>query len=201
MLTEITGFNNTQNPKRLVNLIIMQMINLDLNKSIRKKRLIYRLSPFVIIDLILDNSIWLILLLAFVLALINKDNYSNTNSIIIAIIFLILILWLLCGLWFKNKLVKISGYDNESNRKLIIQLFNDKFPDLKMDESDKQFIIFDKRVGLFNWGKIITVIFVKETIYINWTTLGRHNFRSPFHAPFNHYKLNQIKKDFKYNGN
>ena len=172
------------------------MINLDLNKSIRKQRLKFKFSPIVIIDLLLDIFIWIILLVVFFLVFVSKDNYSNHNSIIIIIIYYIITIWVLCGFWFKNKLVKISGYDLESNRKKIIQLFNEKFPDLKLDDSDKQVLLFTKSVGLFNWGKTITVIFVNDIIYINWTTLGRHDFKSPLHAPFNYYKLIQIMKEF-----
>jgi hypothetical protein len=166
------------------------MINLE--KSIRQKRLIYNISISYILELVLDYIIWLGLLSVSVGIIVD-----NQGQIILKIIFLIIALWLIVGLWFKNKLVPVSGGDLKNNREMIISLFNNKFPKSQLDKTNEKVIYYEKGVGLFNWGKTITIIFDANSVYINWITLGRFDIKSPFHAPLNYFELRKIKRQIE----
>ena len=74
---------------------------------------------------------------------------------------------------------------------------NNKFPKLKLDDAGQKIIRYDLKTGLLTWGKRITVIFQNENIYLNITTTGRYDIKSPFHSVFHYFTLKSIGKQFK----
>ena len=150
---------------------------------------------------LLDNSLWLVFLISTGLLFSNKNNYSTDKGVGFLIVAFLIALWLLVGLLLLNKLVVVKGTNPLDNRKLIIQILNNKFPKLKLDDSGQLIIRYDLKTGLFNWGKRITVIFQDENIYLNITTLGRYDIKSPFHSVFHYLTLKSIAKQFNERNN
>lgn len=144
---------------------------------------------------ILDNSLWLLFLISVGLLLSNKNNFGKgLTPIFVAVI---LAVWLLVGLYYINKLVLINGSNPIYNRRRILQFLNDKYPNLKLDDSGQKIIRYDLKAGLFNWGRRITIIFQDENIFINITSFGRYDIKSPFHSIINQLTINKIKKQFE----
>lgn len=149
-----------------------------------------------VLSTILDNCVWLILLSTSTLFITNKRNYSLDSSLIILLVCIIM-LWTIIGLIRLNKLLKIDGTNAADNRSAVIEILKDEFPTLKIDDSGQRIIRHYIQTGLFSWGKQITVLFHENSIYMNITTIGRHEIKSPFHAIFNHWTLIRIRNKFK----
>jgi hypothetical protein len=146
---------------------------------------------------LLDNSIWFIFIACTGLLLTNKNNYHSDKGVLFVALFCLLTIWLLVGLIYLNKLVVIQGSNPTENRQRIIQLINDKFPKLKLDNSGQTIIRYDLKTGLFNWGRRITIIFKDENIFVNITTFGRFDIKSPFHSIFHYWTLKRIGRQLQ----
>jgi hypothetical protein len=170
---------------------------IDYEKSIKRHRLTFKMTTELFMTRLLDNSLWLIFLITAGLLFSNKNNYSNNNGVRFLVVFILITLWLLIGLLLLNKLVVVKGTNPLENRKLIIQIMNNKFPKLKLDDAGQKIIRYDLKTGLLTWGKRITVIFQNENIYLNITTTGRYDIKSPFHSVFHYFTLKSIGKQFK----
>ena len=174
---------------------------IDYEKSIQKHRLTFKMTTELFMTRLLDNTLWLIFIISTILLLTNKDNYSTNKSVLFLLAVVVLTTWLVIGLVFINKLVVIKGSNMSDNRRKIIQLLNDKFPKLKLDDSGQKIIRYNLKTGAFNWGKRITVIFKDNNMFLNITTLGRYDIKSPFHAVIHYWTLKAIKRQFQNNNN
>ncbi|MFW0717003.1 hypothetical protein [Pedobacter sp. N23S346] len=166
---------------------------IDKQRSIRKHRLIYHANTELVFNRLFENFIWIICLALPVLPLFNNNNQITTTGL-----FLISIFWvfLLTGLYFINHLTMINGTNQTINRIKIIEILKLRYPEFTLNDSGKNVIKCKKKAGLFGWGKQITVMFDQDRIFINSTTLGRYDIKSPFHSIFNAIAMRHIKKDF-----
>jgi hypothetical protein len=163
-------------------------------KSILKRRLVYKHTTELLLNRLFENFIWVALLLVPILILMNKKNNIPIEGLVVLISFC---LFLLIGIYFINCLVVIDGVNLEENRTKIIKLIQEKYPELQVDGSGQNIISCRKQAGITTWGKQITVIFDNNQMLINLTTLGRNNIKSPFHALFNNMKMRSLKSKFK----
>lgn len=166
---------------------------LDLQKSIKRQRLIYRKTPLFFLNLLLNNAIWVLLLVAPILLISNPKNNIGVLGVFILTPF---ILFLCAGMYFINTLVLIQGSNLEDNRKRIIQLARDKFPDMTIDETGKNIILLKRKTGFTTWGKQLTIIFTDKNVLINSATIGRHELKSPFHSISNYVRMKKLSKVF-----
>ena len=163
-------------------------------KSIQRGRLVFYLNTALFINKLFENLIWLILLALPVLPSMNKSSKLTFTSLCLTIIFLA---FMLSSLYFMNHLVTIYGSNLTLNRLKMIEILKRKYPMSKIDDSGQNIIKCKKSTTLFGWGKEITVLFDEHRIYINSTTLGRYNMKSPFHSILNIITMRQIKRDFQ----
>lgn len=166
---------------------------LDLEKSIQKQRLIYKMSFGTFFIRVFDNYLWIILILLPIAVILNKQNNIGFKGILFFSVCQIL---LIVGLYFVNKLVVIEGTNQAENRKKIISIVGEKFPKLKIDDTGQRIIRAKIDTGLIKWGKKITIIFDEQNIFINCTTLGRDNMKSPIHSIYNYFVMLRLKKHF-----
>ena len=170
---------------------------LDFDKSVKKHRLVFKLTTDLFFSRLLDNSLWFIFLACVCFLVVNKNNYTSARDVLFVSLFVILAIWLIVGLLVINKLVIIKGSNVEDNRRKIIQLLNDSSPNLILNDSGQKIIRYNLRTGLFNWGKQITIVFHEKNILMNITTFGRYEIRSPFHAIFHIWTIKQIIRQFE----
>ena len=171
---------------------------IDIPRSIQKRRLTYKMTAELILSNILDNSIWILFLGATFLALCNKNNYIK-HGLTFPIIAVTIGMWIIVGLYFINKLIAVDGLTQDENRKRIIEIVKNKFPKLAMNGTGQSIIRFKKEIGIFNWGREITIIFNKNEFFINYTTFGRYHIKSPFHALTNYLILARLLRQFSKN--
>ena len=106
---------------RLTKLLEMETINFQ--KSIDKKRLVYKTNSIVADYIITYIGSLLFITLAGIL-LATKITLMPFSIVILVFAFII---WMIANLILLNVLVEIKGSGIESNRKEIIKLLNDRF--------------------------------------------------------------------------
>ena len=106
---------------RLTKLLEMETINFQ--KSIDKKRLVYKTNSIVADYIITYIGSLLFITLAGIL-LATKITLMPFSIVILVFAFII---WMIANLILLNVLVEIKGSGIESNRKEIIKLINDRF--------------------------------------------------------------------------
>ena len=168
-------------------------LKIDKEKTIQKERMIFKRNweyYFDKISEIIIYSLWTVSTIAIVL---NPKNAINQYAAIaiISVNILLLVSW-----YYIYKLVKIEIPNPEINRKLFVEIVSKRFPDLQINDQGSNSLRSIKTVGLLNWGKSLMIIFDQNYVFINLTTLGRFETKSPFHSIVNYLKLKSIKKDF-----
>lgn len=167
---------------------------LDFQKSIRKKRIVYKVTVSLLFNRLIDNLIWGVLIFTTISVPLNDNNYLGISYILLALA----TIWISVGLFFMNKLVLIKGIDEVENRKKIIEIFNQKYASMKLYYSGQNIIHYqDEKSILLRWGQQITLIYNGTDFFINLATLGRHDIKSPFHAISNYCFLKNLKRKFE----
>jgi hypothetical protein len=166
-------------------------VNVD--KSIKHKRLIYKVAVGIFLDYFftyLGGSILVICCFA--------PNFTDKNHapLIFVVISCTIAIWMIANLILLNALVKFDGKDLTTNRKDINSVLNAYYSGYTLVSTDK-LIRSVKLSTNFRWGKIITVILEGETMYLNITTLGRGDGPSPFHGLYNYTRCRSIVKIIK----
>jgi hypothetical protein len=164
---------------------------LDFQKSIQKKRVVYKMTASLLFSRLIDNLIWAACIITTILAPLNK----NSDLGIWYIFFALVTIWISLGLFYMNKLVVIKGIDEVENRKKITQILNQKYATVQLYYSGQNIIHYrNENALLFGWGKQITLIYNGPNFFINLATLGRYDIKSPFHAISNYYFLKSLKR-------
>ena len=162
-------------------------LRIQRRKSIQKERLIFKSNWEYILEKAFEIFIYLGWTLTSIAIILNPK---------IAIKILVIISW-----YYIYKLLKIKIPNPEKNRSLFVKILKKRFPDLLINDNGLYMLRSKKRNGLFSWGKLLTVIFDENYIFINLTTLGRNETKSPLHSISNYIKLKSIEKEFNYNIN
>jgi|SRR6185503_8072027 len=163
----------------------------DIEKSLKRSRLVFKLTGSYVFNTVLIYLAALILIAAFVMALLNS---KISHPPIVTLITCLIVLWVIANLILTNSLVKIEGKDIASNRAAIKDCLESFYNDIDLQPGEQRMIRNFKPAGWLNWGRIITVIFDENSIYINITTLGRGNSASPFHGFSNYLKCSRMAR-------
>jgi hypothetical protein len=171
----------------------MSIASVNIDKSIQRKRLIYKMTVWVFLDYFftyLGGSILVICCLA--------PNFTGKNPtpLIIVIASCSGAIWMIANLVSLSALVKLEGKDIDTNRKDINSVLNAYYSGYTLVSTDR-LIRSVKLSTSLRWGKIITVILEEETMYLNITTLGRGDGPSPFHGLYNYTRCRSIAKIIK----
>ena len=165
----------------------------DIEKSLKRGRLAFKLTGSYIFNTVLIYGTVLILIAGFAGAQLNpKIDHPPGFTIISCLIFL----WLFANLILTSSLVKIEGKDITSNRAAIKDCLELFYSDVDLQPGEQRMIRNFKPVGWVSWGRIITVIFDENSVYINITTLSRGNSASPFQGLANYLKCRRIRRSF-----
>lgn len=166
-------------------------ISINVQKSITKKKLIYKDRGIIVDNVITYTGSLLFITLGFVL-LISKFFLMPLIVLILNIAF---IAWMIANMLLFNVLIKVKGKDINSNRNDIITALNDYF-NLNIENNDQIIIRNTKLSGFIYWGRIITILLDNNSIYINIQSLGRGDAFSFFHGFTNYLKSKRIVKRF-----
>ncbi|UFH47129.1 hypothetical protein LNP27_03615 [Flavobacterium galactosidilyticum] len=168
-------------------------IRIDKEMTIQKERMIFKRNWEYYFDKIAEIIIYSFWTVSTIALLLNPKNEINQYAAIalISVNILVLISW-----YYIYKLVKIEIPNPEINRKLFVEIVSKKFPDLQINDKGLNSLRSKKNIGLFNWGKSLTIFFDQNYVFINVTTFGRFETKSPLHSIVNYLKLKGIENDF-----
>ncbi|MEQ3661561.1 MAG: hypothetical protein ABNG96_02620 [Flavobacterium sp.] len=166
---------------------------LNKQKTVLKERLIFKNNWEYIFEIVFEVLLFSIWTTASFLLITNPKNNLSVLTIIVIIFINILLLtsWI-----YIYKLLKIEISNPEKDRKLLVEILKEKFPDFIINDNGLYILRCKKGVGLFSWGKTLIVIFEENKILINLTTLGRFDTKSPLHSIINFWKLKHIRNEF-----
>jgi len=162
-------------------------MDIDLNKTLHFKRMIYKISLIDLLSGLFVNviiSLWFPIM-GFLLLYDAINGFGNNPSMEQTIfeIFLFLIFLFLGFIIIRtfvniNRLKKIEGISIDINRETVRRIIDNKNWGVQND--NKKFI---KALipSAFSSGRQLYILFENEWIYINSTTFGLHDLKSPFH--------------------
>jgi hypothetical protein len=168
-------------------------LKLDVEKSIQRERLIFKKNWDYVMEFLFGIAVYLIWTICSILLILNPEN--GIGEIGITILVLINILLLISWYLIYN-LLKIKVSNPERDRIAFVKILKERFPDLTINDNGVHMLRSRKPNGLFSWGKLLTVIFEGNQIFINLITLGRNETKSPFHSISNYLILKSIRKEF-----
>ena len=168
--------------------------SVNYDKSIKRQRLVYKLSFGIIYDYFLTylGSLMLVgMSTLFIPMMINglHDVFKLTLIVICCVLFDI---WMIANLVLTHALVRIDGKDVESNKKAIHTSLVVFYDNIDASRIDGNIIRNIKLSTSFRWGRIITILLDDDKVYLNVITLGRYDSPSPFHGLYNYIKCKRI---------
>ena len=162
---------------------------INIQKSIELQYLIFKPNSLFIFEIIIEFLLFVVWTFSTFLLLINPN---NSFSIFTIILLILMNLILLISWYFIYKLLKLDIQNTSNSRENIFLLLQKEFPKMKIVDDGSDVFIFKLDTGLISWGKVLTIIFSEKNAYVNLTTLGRHDIKSPIHSILNYVKLKKI---------
>lgn len=177
-------------------------INIDVDSSIKKKRLVVThknfgtrlnswFSIFYTVALIFIGII-------FPLLMINKyQNHSiYTKNILLFSPFIFIGFLSLYSLIYDNRLFKLEGVNEEINRQIISSILEERF-NVAIHRNKSNILRVYKKATLWKFGLRIIVIFENNNVFLNISHFNLKALKSPFHSWFDSFKIKSIIKEFK----
>lgn len=177
---------------------------INFEECIRKGKLIYKLTFDIVIIHILYYFVSLFLIggiSLFVIVFFQMMANGAKDVLMLAIVitsFVACDILIIINFFFLNKLVCISGFDPETNKKKMKKLLNSLYNDIDSCQINEDSIKYFRRPDLANRRRI-TTLYNGNNVYINITTLGSLNKISCFHGYLNYLKCKRISVAFSKN--
>ena len=173
-------------------------LKIDVNKSIKKQRLSYIFTLGEIFTMSLSYILGIVVIGLLLLPVWLKIKGSNVSF---ELLFFCLIsnAWLISNIILNNALIKIEGHDIAKNRIDMISILNRYYSNLDIQIDQENLIRSFKSSYQPIWGRVITVIFDDNVIYLNITKLGKSDSPTFVHGLFNYLKAKRIAKYYREN--
>ncbi|MFD2600461.1 hypothetical protein [Flavobacterium suzhouense] len=164
-------------------------MTIDIARSIKHKRILYKWGWESILDAVLDGGFWLL----FPVFTIVEIFIQGINDV--PLLVWIVDLYILSGLYLRGKLICIEGGALPENREAVVESLKSWYPNIKIIDEGKNIIEVHTSTGMFTGGHKLVILFDENSAYVNKVKLMRHDIRSPFHAPFHYISLFRLKKE------
>lgn len=155
----------------------MSDIQIDVEKSIARRRLTYRVNGWSVMSLILEycSAFVTITAVPFLLGVL-----ASVSSGILCVLLMssvaISFAYYLCSIFLLKRLICVGGTVIDENRRRIIQLVSEKYP--RYEVAPGRFAILATHVDkLFAFDRTIVVLLDENDIYLNAYTLGRGSIK------------------------
>ena len=168
----------------------------DYEKSVKSGWIVYKNSIFAMFGGVMSFLLYTFLIVIASLGLLSELNDHSINIVNIALP-LFVIFWLVSNIIFNNVLVKVEGKSREDNKATILSIIDDNFSSFDFIINNEKVMRSFKPVGSPMWGRIITILFEGDTIYLNITTLGRSNSPTMIHGLLNYIKAKRIARYYR----
>lgn len=118
---------------------------------------------------------------------------SGSNELIWAVpICIVIEFFMALSIFYRNAFVIIKTGDLIQNKQKIKEALDAFYSDLNYQVNDELIIRSVTPVGSPIWGRIITILFDNDSIYLNITSLGKGNSTSFAHGLLNYLKARKI---------
>jgi hypothetical protein len=167
---------------------------LDIEKSIDKKRLIYKGSFWDLFSVYFTsycNGISTILIFSFLLALMTNERHF---PIIFTFLFLFFVTCSTVNLFFINRLFVAEGPDNNFYRANVIKRLQNNYKKIKIDSLDDRLLIAKTESFFWAFDRTFVTMFDDKTIAMNISVFGRGNLKYSFVAIPNYFKCKALLK-------
>jgi hypothetical protein len=171
----------------------MDLLNpINIDKSIKKGRLVYMLTIELILDYIFGLIATVLVLIGVYLYMFNATR--STSLWVAAPVFGILIMWMIANIVLAKRLIPIKQPANWQERRKLQSILNGYYPRLKSVYEDKNMAKYYQEPRVIGMSKLITIIYNKENIYLNISSLGKGDGPLPFSGLYNYIKARRIVK-------
>jgi len=171
----------------------------DYEKSIKRNRLVYKITPEYIFDSILSWIVMGFYITIGLIPLLFKLTNGNHAPILVMIIALLYLLWMISNMLLRNTLVKIEGTNVIENKQHLLDTMDAYFSNYDFSVNDNKMMRSYMPTGNPIWGRIITILIDENSMLLNVATLGKGNFPTFAHGLWNFLKAKRIAKYFKSN--
>jgi hypothetical protein len=169
----------------------------DFDKSVKKRRLVYKTSGFLVFGYIMCVFVALMAMCCITGPAIFKISNISQISIYYIIFFVVFDVWMIANIIFLKSLVRVEGIQKNLNRKDMIILLSHTFDLRNLDTSDEN-IIRDIRLNdIFDGNRVITCLLNDNAVYLNVTSLLRGDVFSPFSGVYNFWRCRRIINKLK----
>ncbi|MDN3580601.1 hypothetical protein [Mucilaginibacter flavus] len=171
--------------------IVRTIPQVNYPKSIIKNKLIYKITGGVIFDYVISYSIMSVFLFVFLIPILTS--ISGSKELIWAVPICVAIeLFMVLSMFYRNAFVITKGEDISQNKQKITEVLDAFYADLDYQVNDELIMRSITPVGSPIWGRIITILFDDNLIYLNITSLGKGNTTSTAHGFLNYLKARKI---------
>jgi hypothetical protein len=166
-------------------------MKIDVEQSILRKRIIYKKTLLEKINYIIDFYFWVFSVPVLTIFLIYYDNSLNNKELIFYFIINLPFIWNMFGLKYIDKLsylgeIKINQR-NDFLKEIKLKYNYDKIVE------DNDLIIMKKSWKWFKLGEELIILFDKEKVLANLTTLGKYDIKVTFFFYKDQIKLSKLK--------
>jgi hypothetical protein len=179
-------------------------ISLNVKKSIAKRRVVLNAyTAESIFSIITNQVVRIFLTLGLLVVPVFMWIDPNVGPVfplsIIPFLFFIPGLFGLYGLLRGDAFIRLRGIGNAKNHEIVLNFFEERYPDKRFYKRENQFSFYDKsRNLLVFYGKSnrILIIFMEQDILVNVLRFVGYGAQipSPFHTFFHHVKINSLGK-------
>lgn len=171
--------------------------SVDFDKSVKRKRLAYKVTPRYIFDGIISWIFISFYVFIGLIPLIDTEPNGDHAPIWVMMIAALYLCWILLNIIFRNTLIKIEGANVMENRKNLLETMHVYYPKDTFVINNPNMIRSYRPLGKPFLGKIITIILVNELILINIGTLGKGNYPAFAYGFWNFLKAKRIARYYR----
>lgn len=170
--------------------IVQAVPEVNFTKSIAKQRLIYKMTGEVVFSYIIS---YFLMLFYMTLAIVPILAYFNEPYMPVwPLVCCLFLIFMILSIVFRNAFVTLD-IKNKQKVKEVLDTF---YADLLFQVDEANILRSIKPLGHPIWGRVITVLFSNDAIYLNITTLGKGESPTFIHGLLNYYRARKIARYF-----
>ena len=170
---------------------------INYEKSLKWHRLVYRPSAWLIFNSIFSYILYFLFMTGVFMISLFKPISGSHEPLWLVILGVLIIAWMLSNVFFKNALVKIEGKTIADDKINILSVMDEYFSSYDFVINNEQMMRSFKPANNPIWGRIITILFDGNDMYLNITTLGKTNMPTAIHDFSNYIRARRIAKYYR----
>lgn len=168
--------------------------DVDYDKSIRKRRLVYKKTiGYIILDYIMMRG--LIIFMSAMILLVGCQEWWPQGNYAAVILACFPAIWVTVSLFYLNTLVEVKGLGIVRNKEDVMNTLEFFYEDVTFDASKENMIRDVKPTGWWP-GRVVTVLLAGDSVYFNKTALAKGSSVSPISGWTDYLKAKEMAAYF-----